>query len=38
MLNDVEFRDFPELTKVDRVKIVAIDTRAVSIPARAEDN
>lgn len=38
MLNDVEFRDLPELTKVDRVKIVACDAKAATIPARAEDN
>jgi transcription initiation factor TFIIA small subunit len=38
MLNDVEFRDLPELTKVDRVKIVACDAKASVVPPRAEDH
>ena len=38
MLNDVEFRDLPELTKVDRVKIVACDAKASVQPPRAEDH
>ena len=41
MLNDVEFRDLPELTRVDRVKIVACDAKDAktsSLPTRPEDN
>ena len=41
MLNNVEFRDLPELTRVDRVKIVACDAKDAktsSLPARPEDN
>lgn len=38
MLNGVEFRDLPELTRVDRVKIVACDAKASALPARHEDN
>lgn len=37
MLNNVEFRDLPELTRVDRVKIVACDAKAASLPAKADD-
>lgn len=38
MLNNVEFRDLPELTRVDRVKIVACDAKAATLPLRPEDN
>ena len=33
MLNDVEFREFAELARVDRVKIVACDAKQSSISA-----
>ena len=35
MLNDVEFREVSEVARVDRVKIVACDARAASLPAPA---
>lgn len=38
MLNNVEFKDLPEINKVDRVKIVACDAKASSLPSRNEDN
>ena len=38
MLNNVEFRDLPELTRVDRVKIVACDAKASNPITRPEDN
>ena len=38
MLNNVEFRDLPELTRVERVKIVACDAKSASLPSRPEDN
>ncbi len=38
MLNNVEFRDLPEIARVDRVKIVACDAKASSFPSRNEDN
>lgn len=33
MLNDVEFREVSELSKIDRVKIVACDAKAASVAA-----
>jgi len=38
MLNNVEFRDLPELTRVDRVKIVACDAKASNPIASNPDN
>lgn len=38
MLNDVEFREFNELAKVDRVKIVACDAKAASLTASRFDD
>lgn len=38
MLNNVEFRDLPELTRVERVKIVACDAKSASLPSSSEDN
>jgi len=40
MLNDVEFREVSELARVDRVKIVACDAKAATLPppAKYEDN
>jgi len=38
MLNNVEFRDLPELTRVEREKIVACDAKSASLPSRPEDN
>jgi len=35
MLNDVEFREFSELERVDRVKIVACDAKAASLSSSA---
>jgi transcription initiation factor TFIIA small subunit len=37
MLNDVEFREVTELARVDRVKIVACDAKAASLPTRYDD-
>ncbi len=38
MLNDVEFREFNEIAKVDRVKIVACDAKAASLSAARIDD
>jgi transcription initiation factor TFIIA small subunit len=38
MLNDVEFREVTELARVDRVKIVACDAKAASLPANRYDD
>ncbi len=38
MLNDVEFREFTELARVDRVKIVACDAKQSSLSANRFDD
>ena len=38
MLNNVKIRDLPELTRVERVKIVACDAKSASLPSSSEDN
>lgn len=38
MLNGVEFRDVQELSRVDRVKIVACDAKTSNLPGRHDDN
>lgn len=38
MLNDVEFRELPDLGRVDRVKIVACDAKSSALTQRFEQD